>query len=204
MKKRFILFFVAVSLGLMAGNDLFAQEGDAAPLLPAAPEALADNGLGFPFIDLAIREPESNREVALSLQLLLLLAVITLSPSIILLTTSFLRVSVVLSFIRQALSLQQVPPQSVLMGIALFLTLFIMWPTLSDIYTNSFRPFADGEVGFEEMYTEAEGPLRAFMFRQMAGNHDNIQLFMRLSGRPKPVTRRRCAYLRSGALLRSA
>lgn len=197
MKTPFVLMFTAAFLGLVAMGELHAQEGDTAASPPTAPELTdvpeapglpAAEGPGIPFIDLAIREPENNQEVALSLQLLILLAVITLSPSIILLTTSFLRVSVVLNFIRQALSLQQVPPQSVLMGIALFLTLFIMWPTLADIYENSFRPFADGEMGFEEMYSGAEGPLRAFMFRQMARNHDNIQLFMKLSGRPKPVT----------------
>ena len=153
-----------------------------------AQEDTADEALRVPFVDLTIREPEDNREVALSLQLLLLLAVITISPSIIILLTSFLRIAVVFDFIRRALSLQQVPPNQVLMGIALFMTLFIMWPTFTDIYENSFRPFAEGEMTIEEMYAGAEGPLRRFMFTQMDGNHKDIQLFMKLSDKEKPRT----------------
>ena len=144
------------------------------------------DGINIPFVDLTIREPETNREVALSLQLLLLISVITLAPSIILLTTSFLRIAIVFDFIKRALSLQQVPPNQVLMGIALFLTLFIMWPTLTDVYENAFRPFSDGEMGIEEMYQRAESPIRLFMFRQLQGNHDNIQLFMKMRNLPKP------------------
>jgi len=153
-----------------------------------AQEEVADEALQVPFVDLTIREPEDNREVALSIQLLLLLAVITISPSIIILLTSFLRIAVVLDFIRRALSLQQVPPNQVLMGIALFMTLFIMWPTLTDIYENSFKPFAEGDITIEEMYDGAEAPLRRFMFAQMDGNHKDIQLFMKLADREKPRT----------------
>ncbi len=153
-----------------------------------AQEEVADEALQVPFVDLTIREPEDNREVALSIQLLLLLAVITISPSIIILLTSFLRIAVVFDFIRRALSLQQVPPNQILMGIALFMTLFIMWPTLTDIYENSFKPFAEGDMTIEEMYDGAEAPLRRFMFTQMQGNHKDIQLFMKLADREKPET----------------
>lgn len=144
-------------------------------------------GLNLPFIDLAVRGAENNQEVALSLQLLLLLAVITLSPSILILTTAFLRIAIVFDFIKRALSLQQVPPTQVLMGIALFLTIFIMWPTLTTVYDESFVPFADGEIGFQEMYENAESPMRLFMFRQMQGNYRNIELFMRLSELERPA-----------------
>jgi flagellar biosynthetic protein FliP len=138
-------------------------------------------------VDLSIRQPETNGEVALSLQLILLLGVLTLAPSIILLMTSFLRIAVVFDFIKRSLSLQQVPPTQVLMGIALFLTLFIMWPTFTEIYENGFRPFADGEIGLQEMYDEAVGPLRLFMYRQLNGNHESIGLFMRMRGLPQPA-----------------
>jgi flagellar biosynthesis protein FliP len=139
-----------------------------------------------PFIDLTVREPESNQEVALSIQILLLLAVLALSPSIIILTTSFLRIAIVFDFIRRSLSLQQVPPNQVMMGIALFLTFFIMWPTLNTMYEDSFRPFAEGEIGIEQMYDGATGPMRIFMYRQMGNNHEMIQLFMRMRGLEKP------------------
>jgi flagellar biosynthetic protein FliP len=142
----------------------------------------------IPFIDLTIRNPESGREVAFSLQLLLLITVLSLAPSIIILMTSFLRISIVLDFIKRALSLQQVPPNQVLLGISLFLTIFIMWPTLDTIYTNSFQPLGEGTISVEEAYREAEGPLRLFMYRQMQGNPDNIRLFMAMRGLDRPNT----------------
>ena len=64
------------------------------------------------------------------------------------------------------------------MGLALFLTMFIMWPTLTDIYNNSLKPFSDGKIGLQEMYTGAEKPLRTFMFNQMGNDADSIRLFM--------------------------
>jgi flagellar biosynthetic protein FliP len=140
----------------------------------------------IPFIDLTIRNPEGGQEVAFSLQLLLLLTVLSLAPSIIILMTSFLRVSIVLDFIKRALSLQQVPPNQVILGISLFLTVFIMWPTFNTIYTNSIQPLAAGELSVENAYREAEAPLRLFMYSQMRTRQDNIRLFMAMRGLDRP------------------
>lgn len=142
----------------------------------------------MPAISVDIRNPESGQEVAFSVQLLLMLTILTLAPSILILVTSFLRFSIVLDFIKRALSLQQVPPTAVLNGIAFFMTLFIMWPTFTDIYNNSFRPMSDGEIGIEEAFTEAEAPLRMFMFRQMESNTSYIELFMSIGGLDRPQT----------------
>jgi flagellar biosynthetic protein FliP len=175
MKRRvavvILLFLVFSAAGLAA------QE---------RPSVRSDDGLTVPFIDLSVREPQSNQEVALSIQLLLLIAVITLSPSIIILTTAFLRIAIVFDFIKRSLSLQQVPPNQVMMGIALFLTVFVMWPTGEAIYEDAFLPFSEGEIGIQEMYDNAAGPLRIFMYRQMDGDHENIQLFMKMRGLGKP------------------
>jgi len=141
-----------------------------------------------PFIDLTVRNPESGQEVAFSLQLLLLLTALALAPSIFILMTSFLRIAIVLDFIKRALSLQQVPPNQVLMGIALFMTIFIMWPTFTTIYENSFRPLAAGELDVGGAYREAEAPLRRFMYSQMQGSPDNIRLFMAMRGLDRPNT----------------
>ncbi|MDR1178498.1 MAG: flagellar type III secretion system pore protein FliP [Spirochaetaceae bacterium] len=146
------------------------------------------SGPVIPFIDLTIRNPESGREVAFSVQLLLLLTVLSLAPSIIILMTSFLRISIVLDFVKRALSLQQVPPNQVILGISLFLTIFIMWPTFTNIYDNSIRPLSAGELSVEEAYREAEGPLRIFMYSQMRGNPGNIRLFMAMRGLDRPNT----------------
>ena len=142
----------------------------------------------IPFIDLTVRNPSTGQEVAFSLQLLLLLTVLSLAPSIIILMTSFLRVAIVLDFIKRALSLQQVPPNQVIMGIALFLTVFIMWPTFTSIFNNSVQPLAAGEISVETAYREAEAPLRMFMYSQMRGRPENIRLFMAMRGLDRPQT----------------
>ena len=178
MKKRYFLLF---TLLLIITSQSFSQQTQ-----PLQRNRNTGDPLTIPFVDIRVRQPESNREVAFSIQLLVLLSVIALSPSIILLMTSFLRISIVFDFIKRALSLQQVPPNQVILGIALFLTLFIMWPTFNTIYNNSFKPFAAGDMSTEEMFREAERPLRIFMYKQMEKSPDNIRLFMRLSGLPKP------------------
>ncbi len=142
----------------------------------------------IPFINFNIREPQTNQEVAFSVQMLLLLTVLSLAPSILLLTTSFLRISIVLDFVKRALSLQQVPPTQVLNGIALFLSLFIMWPTFTEIYEKSFKPLSEGTLNVENAWTEAERPVRLFMYRQMANDTSSIALFMSMAKLEKPRT----------------
>ncbi len=169
---------VLVLLLVLAASGLAAQDTGAE----------GRTGIGFPFVDINVREAQGNREMALSIQILLLLSVLTLAPSIIILTTCFLRIAIVFNFVKRALSLQQVPPNQVLMGLALFLTLFIMWPTFETIYENSFQPFAAEEIGIEEMFTRAESPIRLFMARQMGRDFNNIRLFMTMRGLGKPDT----------------
>jgi flagellar biosynthetic protein FliP len=177
MFKKTLLLFVLVLL--LAPVSVFPQDTGLRPVAPGAP---------FPYVDLNVREAQNNQEVVLSIQLLLLLAVLTLAPSILILMTSFLRIAIVFDFVKRALSLQQVPPTQILMGLALFLSLFIMWPTMSTIYNESFKPFAEGEIGIESMYRNAESPLRVFMYRQMQKDPENIRLFMRMRDLPKPNT----------------
>ncbi len=144
--------------------------------------------IDMPAISVDIRDPESGQEVAFSVQLLLMLTILTLAPSILILVTCFLRFSIVLDFIKRALSLQQVPPTAVLNGIAFFMTLFVMWPTFTDIYNSAYRPMSDGEIGIEEAFAEAEAPLRLFMYRQMGSNTSYITLFMSIGGLERPQT----------------
>lgn len=147
-----------------------------------------EQGLQIPFIDLSVRGPDGSGEVALSLQLLLMLAVLSLAPSIIIIMTSFLRIAIVLDFVKRALSLQQVPPTQVLMGVALFITLFIMWPTFTQIYDDAFVPLQSGEIGIDEAFTRFEQPMRVFMFRQMQADPSSVGLFMRMADLPRPGT----------------
>jgi flagellar biosynthesis protein FliP len=182
MSRRWLLVALAVAVMGVIGPAPAARAQEA-----GAGFGIGEQALQVPFVELQIREPESNQEVALSLQLLLLLGVLTLAPSIVILMTSFLRIAVVFDFMKRALSLQQVPPNQVLMGIALFLTLFIMWPTVMDVYENAFVPFSEGDIGIEEAYSRFEAPMRVFMYRQMSGHPDNIRLFMRMAGLPPPA-----------------
>jgi len=179
--KRRIIVIALISLLLspvvfaqssVSGTSTVAQGGQGDPIIP--------------FIDLNVREPQSNQEVALSVQLMLLLAVLSLAPSIVIMMTAFLRISIVLDFVKRALSLQSVPPTQVLMGIALFLTLFIMWPTVTEIYDKAYVPFSNGEIGLDEAYKNFEGPIRIFMYRQMREDPESIRLFMRMSNQARP------------------
>ena len=142
----------------------------------------------IPNVSLEITSPKDGTEVAFSIRLLLILTILTLAPSILILVTCFLRFSIVLDFIKRALSLQQVPPTAVLNGIALFMTFFIMWPTFTKIYDNAYKPLADGQIGIEEAFHEAESPLRMFMYSQMSDDTSYIKMFMGMAKMEKPNT----------------
>jgi flagellar biosynthetic protein FliP len=144
--------------------------------------------LTIPNIDISITQPHTGKQIAFSVQLLLLLTVLTLAPSILILTTCFLRFSIVLDFIKRALSLQQVPPTSVLNGIAFFMTIFVMWPVFQQIYKDSYKPLSDGEISIEQAYSKAEAPMRIFMYKQMSKDTSYISMFMSMGKLPKPNT----------------
>jgi len=199
MRKLPAAVLLAVLLASLLPVGAFAQAAGGTPTAagssagtaagPAAGPAAGAANLPIPFVDLNVRTARGNREVVLSVQLLLLLTVLAIAPSILILTTAFLRIAIVFDFIRRALSLNTVPPNQVMMGLALFLTLFIMWPTFTTIYNDSLKPFGDGKIGVEEMFTGAEKPLRTFMFNQMGNDADSMRLFMSMRGLPKPNTR---------------
>ena len=142
--------------------------------------------LDVPNINLQITEPRTGEEVAFSVRLLLILTVLTIAPSLLLLVTCFLRFSIVLDFIKRALSLQQVPPTAVLNGIAFFMTVFVMWPTFTEIYTKSYKPMADGNISIEAAIKGAEVPVKSFMYSQMKGDESYIMMFMNMAKLEKP------------------
>ena len=141
-----------------------------------------------PNVSIEITEPQTGSEVAFSVRLLLILTILTLAPSILILLTCFLRFSIVLDFIKRALNLQQVPPTAVLNGIAFFMTLFAMWPTFTKIYDNAYKPLADGNISIERAFTEAETPMRDFMFSQMGASTGKkyISVFMGVAKMEQP------------------
>ena len=143
-------------------------------------DAQAAPDIPIPRIGLDLRPAETPEDVALSLQILILLTILSLAPAILIMTTSFTRIVIVLSFIRNALATQQTPPNQVLIGLALFLTLFVMSPVISEVNQQAFRPYMEEEIGFEEALNRAMQPLRQFMLRQT--RQKDLALFINLSG----------------------
>ena len=115
-------------------------------------------------------------QYSLTLQLLALMTTLTLLPSLLLMMTSFVRIVIVLSILRQALGTGQTPPNVVIVGLSLFLTLFVMSPILGDVWRNAVVPFMDKSMGVEQALAAAEEPIRAFMLKQ--AREDDIALFM--------------------------
>ena len=120
-----------------------------------------------------------NGSVNGALRILIILTLIGIAPSLIVMLTSFTRIIIVLHFTRQALNTQTAPPNTVLIGIALFLTFFIMQPTLTTVYNEAVVPYEAGELTNEEMLTKAAAPLRTFMYGQT--QKKDVSLFMGIS-----------------------
>lgn len=139
-----------------------------------------------PGINVTIGEANSPEEVASSLQILVILTILTLAPAFMVMTTSFTRIVIVLAFLRQALGTNQSPPTQVLVGLALFLTFFIMEPVWTEINTNALRPYMDKRVSQEQALERAAKPLKNFM--QNFVREKDLALFVRISKIPRPRT----------------
>ncbi|HWR40418.1 MAG TPA: flagellar type III secretion system pore protein FliP [Patescibacteria group bacterium] len=144
----------------------------AAPLLPV------------PNVNIGVEAANSPQDVALSMQVLFLLTVLTLAPSILIMMTSFTRIIVVLSFLRSALATQQMPPNQVLVGLALFLTFFTMSPYWEQTNKTALQPYLAGTISQEAAMTEGLKPIREFMFKQTREN--DLALFVNISEAPRP------------------
>ncbi len=114
-----------------------------------------------------------------TLQIIEMLTMLSLLPSILIMTTCFTRIIIVLSFVRNALGLQQTPPNQVLIGIALFLSLFIMSPVINDINTQAYQPYKEEKITQEQFIQKASAPLKEFMLKQT--KKDDLNLFINLS-----------------------
>lgn len=126
-----------------------------------------------------------SSSLSASLQMLLVLTVLSLAPSILIMMTSFTRIIVVLHFVRSALGTQTTPPNQVLVGLALFLTLFIMSPVISDVNTECVQPYQQGHLTQEEALNAGLKPIREFMFKQT--NRSDIKLFLDIEGKNTEV-----------------
>ncbi|MBI3991829.1 MAG: flagellar type III secretion system pore protein FliP [Candidatus Lambdaproteobacteria bacterium] len=138
----------------------------------------------IPGVNLVVGQSSSPEQVATTLQIIILLTILTLAPSILVMTTSFTRIVIVLAFIRQALGTQQSPPNQILIGLALFLTFFVMEPVWSDMYRNAFQPYMDKRITQAQALETAGRPLKAFMQRFV--REKDLALFVRISRIERP------------------
>jgi flagellar biosynthetic protein FliP len=171
-----ILAGLAVVFAIVAAwAPAFAQTipGPTAPVIP------------IPRVNIGITPATKPADVALSLQILLLLTVLTLAPTLLVLTTSFTRIIVVLSFVRTALGTQSNPPNQVLLGLAMFLTFFVMSPVIEDINKNALQPYLGQKISQAVALDRAQKPLRAFMFRQT--REKDIAVFYSMTKEPRPA-----------------
>ena len=134
----------------------------------------------LPQIEIGWNNTDSPEQVAASLRILALITILSLAPAILIMTTSFIRIVVVLSFTRSAVGLQQSPPNQVIIGLALFLTFYVMAPTWSEVQQKALTPFMEGRLTFEEALAETEGPIKQFMARYT--RNEDLRLFFGAAG----------------------
>ncbi len=150
----------------------------------AARAALAEPLIPIPNINLNVETADQPQQVVDSVKLLIFLTLLSLVPAFLMMLTSFTRIVVVLSFLRSALGTQQTPPNQVLIGLALFLTIFIMNPVYRDINQNAVQPYLANQLTYEQAVDQAAQPLRDFMVRQT--REKDLGLFLSVAKMEKP------------------
>ena len=140
----------------------------------------ADTGIALPTIEVSVNDSATPQETVATLKIVILLTILSLAPSILIMMTSFTRIIIILSFLRNALGTQQMPPNQIMIGLALFLTLFIMTPTISAINEQAFTPYMENQITQSEALERAKTPIKGFMLSQIRGEED-LALFMNLA-----------------------
>ena len=169
MKKKIkygLIFFLSVFL--FFGSVLVSTEAWA---------------ISLPTIQIGVEDLDEPEKVSSALQILILLTILTLAPSILIMTTSFSRIIIVLSFLRQAMGTQQPPPTQVLIGLGLFLTLFVRSPIWSEVNERALKPYLAEEMSQLEALKQAETPIKKFMLRQT--REKDLALFIHLANEDK-------------------
>ncbi len=176
MKRLFAMMTTA--LVLLPHHAMAAVA--AAPATAQQPAALS-GALDRAFGQMA--GAQSGGSLSLSLQLLLIMGLLTILPTLVLMMTSFTRVLIVLSILRQAMGLQQSPPNQVLIGLSLFLSLFIMGPTLDKVNANAIQPYASGQIGAEQAFAAGGREFHGFMIRQT--RETDLRMFADMAKAPR-------------------
>jgi flagellar biosynthesis protein FliP len=157
-----------------------------AVILGASSYACAQ-GVTIPSVNFSMKNTSNPKEVVSAIQIIIMMTILTLAPAILILMTSFTRLIIVFSFLRQALGTQQMPPNQVLVGMSLFLTFFIMSPVFEKMNEDAIKPYMAGQMSQEIALDKALVPLRKFMFTQT--READLSLFIKLSRMASPKTR---------------
>ncbi len=165
--KYLILFFVIIFVGF-AGTAIAQQS----------------QTVSLPNLKIDFGSSSNPEEISTTLQLLLLLTVLSLAPSIMIMMTSYLRLIIVLSFLRQAMGTMTMPPNQLLAGIALFLTFFIMTPTITKVNDNAVKPYMAKKISLDSAYTAGMKPIREFMLANV--RNEDLELFVNFAKLRQP------------------
>ncbi|HZP80322.1 MAG TPA: flagellar type III secretion system pore protein FliP [Chthonomonadaceae bacterium] len=177
----------AVAVNLVRNRTLWMALGTmllCALLTGMRAGAQGAGGVVLPKVTVGVDTARNPQDVAVTLQILLLMTILTLAPSILILTTAFTRLIIVFSILRSALGTPQIPPNQVLVGLSLFLTFFIMQPVFTKINTDALQPYFANKIALPEALDKAEKPLHDFMIRQTYTS--DLTFFINLSKAPKP------------------
>ncbi|WP_159878209.1 flagellar type III secretion system pore protein FliP [Aquitalea denitrificans] len=155
------------------------------PLLLLALPVLAQ-AAGLPLMT-STPGASGGQNYSLSLQMLLFMTALGFIPAMLLMTTAFTRIVIVLSLLRQAMGVTQSPPNQVILGLSLFLTLFVMGPTFDQVYNKAWAPFSDDKISFNQAVDEASKPMKAFMLSQT--REKDLAFFIEISRSEKPATK---------------
>lgn len=178
MIRKGALSFLFASFAVIGGS-LLATSGFAADgYIPGT------SGVSLPSLSLSFPNSSKPADVVSVLRIVIMLTVLSLAPAILIMMTSFTRIIVVLGFLRQALGTQQLPPNQLMVGLALFITFFVMAPTWKEVSTHALEPYMNEQLDQKTALERAEKPIRAFMFSQT--REKDLELFLSLSKSAKP------------------
>jgi flagellar biosynthesis protein FliP len=141
--------------------------------------------IGLPTITFGVDDAQNPAQISTALQVLLVLTVLSVAPAILLMTTCFTRIVIVLGFVRQAMGTQNMPPTQVILGLSLFLSFFVMSPTLVKINEEALQPYINEQINQTDALTRAVGPLREFMFSQV--REEELALLTEITMDKEPV-----------------
>ncbi len=171
MKKNFIIIGLFLILFFGAGNIIAQQQTTTVPL---------------PSVGISIGTSDNPEDLSVTLQLLLLLTILSLAPSILIMTTSYLRIIIVFQFLKTSMGTMQMPPNQLLAGIALFITFFVMAPTWETVHQTALKPYLDHQINIEEAYDKGIEPIRNFMLKNV--RNEDLELFASMADIERPDT----------------